>query len=240
MKKSTRPARAIYSRPFHFTLLELLIVIAVIAILTGMLLPALNRARGTAQKIACTNKLKMMMSHMVQYCVTYNDFVPPACGNAESINWATYKPSENHVSGIPGMLGRGWLNAVVGKDSPYMCPLNRYQKLTASAGDKLHREDYFGRLSYGWNQKYNSYVAGKVFKINTIKKVSRIFVLIETRYLYGTGNDCRPWEAVSSRKYGYIYGQRHGGVGNIGFFDGHVTTWKGSDPATAGVAIWQE
>ena len=131
---------------WKFTLVELLVVIAVIALLAGLIFPVVNRSRAQGRKTQCLNNLHQIGVSLHAYVIDYKSCLPV----------------------IPTQISTGpkdpfWLNNVLAlSPETYHCP--------ADDQSKYDGQTYYKRYgtSYGWNIMYNGMRIDdkKVFGVN--------------------------------------------------------------------------
>lgn len=93
-----------------FTLIELLIVIAIISILASLLLPALRKSKENAYKIVCTGNLRQLGTVVSSYGLDYNSWTPRSDGSGSAYWGAIFY--NNEFIPMP----------VVGKPCILVCP----------------------------------------------------------------------------------------------------------------------
>lgn len=219
-----------------FTLIELLIVVAIIAILAGLLLPALNLAKEKARAIKCVNNLKQCNLAIISYGHDYKEISPLTykLGTADdNWNWFTMMCifPYGRGPGKPPFVAKYLTNP----DAAY-CPssspasLKEFQRpFTYEGGGGDNPQTYGVYLSYATNlhtgdeqpkptnisAEGDNYYGNSIY-YNRLRYPSTHFIMSDSSSGKETG--CLPLQKASS---GMIR-MRHARRANTAMADGHV------------------
>ena len=212
----------------YFTLIELLIVIAIIAILAGMLLPALNKARDTAQSIKCTSNIKQFGTCEVFYQNDYKYLIPTIMRWITDGSNDTYRrvfggnPVYRRYAGLPNSGNAWWQYS-------RLCPMMPYLPLNSRGGVSMYYA--YGRAIRPSERDW--VLRGFFPRIN--KNPSRKVLFgdnsnwyMKTHTYSEFVSQCLPYErkVVSGETSGMpadgVLRFAHSGYANLLFFDMHV------------------
>jgi prepilin-type N-terminal cleavage/methylation domain-containing protein/prepilin-type processing-associated H-X9-DG protein len=219
-----------------FTLVELLVVIAVIAILAALLLPALGRAQAHARTITCQNHLHQLQVCWHMYAHDNNDVLTPNnfvylvdIGTSNSAKLGedemTWCRSLAPVDTTPITEDTSLLFIYNRNPAIYHCP--------ADTSTVENRPDVIRNRSYNMSNSINCSRDNHFRLCDEIRDPSSLFVFIDTDAdeIWDSTFGVIPLDSWYQDYWLDVPADRHNTLGcNVSFADGHAQTWKWQAP----------
>lgn len=187
-----------------FTLIELLIVIAIIAILASLLLPALRNAKRKGKQILCINQLKQTGLAFSMYAGDNNNWPP-----------FIYLPTTYSYSGTSSPWAQTLIDTGYVKNNRILfCQSNNETKY-----DKWRTYGYVYPSSYEKKEVVFPSHTGKVFNYRAVKNFSKTALLADS-IMPSTGY--QHYYVFKDADGAVDFHLRHSGqTANVLFLDGH-------------------
>jgi len=213
-----------------FTLIELLIVIAIIAMLAGMLLPVLQKAKAMGGQISCANNLKTHGCSTNMYIGDYNDFLPHGLHMIDvTYAWqqqlAAYSTRFKTWEEARANTFTDMTTEALAPFGIFICPAQNVKTYSFYAPGLML---YVGNYVFNADM-YKLYFTGYLEqnkKITSLKDPSRNGLLWDGVNPDNPGSSANWKENIDSSSVYNTTGRPHNNMTNVLYADGHVKSCK--------------